>query len=147
LSETDTMKASTLFAMTIAVLLALGVAVGAKQLGLFDRGVKLESKSEPPKILVAKSNLFEGITITPAMVEVRPVRTEQELAHYRSNADKSLPANELAASNRIPLRNIEAGKPILKDDLQDLAIPEASRCGCGPACGPSTWACPRSGPP
>lgn len=118
------MKASTLFAITIAVLLALGVAVGAKLMGFFERGPKVEKSGEPPRILVAKQNLFEGITITSDMVTVRPIRTEEELQQYQNNRSKFLPATITAAAQRIPIRHIEADQPILKDDLQDLAFPE-----------------------
>jgi Flp pilus assembly protein CpaB len=117
------MKASTLFAITIAVLLALGVAVGAKLMGFFERGPKTEKPAEPDKILVAKQNLFEGITISPDMVTVRPLRLE-EREHYQNNRSKYLPATVSAAAQRIPLHNIEADQPILKDDLQDLNFPE-----------------------
>lgn len=115
------MKASTLFALTVAGLLAVGTVVVSKQMGLFNPSPRVEQKNEPIKVLVAGDNLFDGITITRAMVKVRALRPE-ELAHYQSNKDLYLPATADAAQLRIPLRNIPADTPLLKTDLQDLAF-------------------------
>jgi len=118
------MKASTLFALTIAGLLALGTVVVSKQLGLFQTQPRVETKNEPIQILVAGDNLFEGITLTGGMVKVRSLRPG-ELAHYQSNKEKYLPPLIQAANLRVPIRNISADTPLLADDLQDLAFAEA----------------------
>lgn len=118
------MKASTLFGITLAVLLGLGAVVAAKLMGVFRKDDPLAPPNgEPPKILIAKRNLYVGVAITPDQVQVRPLQRD-ELPHYQQNKEKYLPPFIDAALVRIPNRNIEAGTPLLKEDLQDLTRPE-----------------------
>jgi Flp pilus assembly protein CpaB len=117
------MKASTLLAVTIALFLALGVAIGARQMGLFAQS----SQPAPPppiiKVLVARANLYEGVAITSKQVAVRDLR-DDEKEFYNKNRDKFMPASTEAALLRIPNRNIEADSVLLKTDLVDLAYPD-----------------------
>jgi Flp pilus assembly protein CpaB len=118
------MKASTLFAITIAVLLGLGVVAVAKYTGLFTpKTPPPPVVKEPARILVAARNLFEGLTITPADVRVRDIKPEEE-AQYNSHKDKYLPPLVEAGNMRVLARNVEADTPILKEHLQDSGLPD-----------------------
>src|SRR5262245_3572138 len=105
------MRASTLFGITIAGLLGLGVVVGAKYAGFFEpRGTPVAQ--EPPiKVLVARQNLFEGTTTTPAEVMVRDLRPEEK-ADYERNRNKYLPALPAAAHMRVLARSVGADRPL-----------------------------------
>jgi Flp pilus assembly protein CpaB len=120
------MRASTLFALTVAVLIGLGVAVAAKLGGYFSPPPAVEP---PPKkaeimILAAAHNLFAGDLIDPSGVHVRALKPE-ELAHYQKNRDQYLPPLPNAAALRITRRNILADEPIVKECLQEMTRPEA----------------------
>jgi Flp pilus assembly protein CpaB len=118
------MRASTLFAATIAILLGLGAVVTAKQFGLFQKPAGAEEKKvERPKVLVARQNLYENMAITANQARLRDLR-DDELEHWKANRDKYLPATVEAAVLRVPKQNIEADQPILKDQLQDLTLPD-----------------------
>ncbi len=117
------MRASTLFALTAAVLLGLGVAITAKMSGIFNR-----PQPEPPKpveiqVLSATHNLFENFVIQSGDVQVRALRPD-ELEHYKKNKDQYLPPVATAAVLRVVKTNIEADKPILKSDLQTMGLAE-----------------------
>lgn len=117
------MKASSLFAVTIAALLGLGAVAGAKYAGLFDRPEpKPEPKAPPVKVLVSSMALFEGITVTQAMVRLRDLYPEEQ-AHYQKNKSSYMPALLAAAHMRIASRNIEADTPLLKEHFEDTAMP------------------------
>jgi Flp pilus assembly protein CpaB len=118
------MRASTLFALTMAVLLGLGVAVAVKMSGYFAKPPEQPAvaKVDVP-VLVAGRNLFAGDVIDPAAVGTRAMRPD-ELKDYEKNKDLYLPAVPAAAAMRVALKNIEADKPIRRDMLQELAKPE-----------------------
>src|SRR5262245_44229777 len=117
------MKASTLFALTVAALLGLGAAVTAKLMGFFEASPP-PVREAPPKILVAGINIFEGMAISQEMLFVRNMTADEQRRFEGANKDQLLPATLGAAILRIPIRNIEADTPILKTDLEDLAFPE-----------------------
>jgi Flp pilus assembly protein CpaB len=118
------MKASTLFALTIAVLLGLGAVVGAKYLGYFDTKKAAEPTKEPPQqVLVASQNLFEGVTVTTSQVQVRPLRPN-EVKAYEANPDKYMPPLTAAAHMRVLDRNVPADEPLLKEHFQDQSMPK-----------------------
>ncbi len=117
------MKASTLLAVTVALFLALGTAVGARALGLFTQPPRAAKADPVIKILVARANLYEGMAITTGQVMIRELRPEEEKL-YNESREKFLPASIEAAALRVPNRNIEADTPLLKTDLQDLAFPD-----------------------
>jgi len=125
------MKASTLFALTVALILAMGTAAAARMMGLFSKTNKPSVQEPEIKVLVARSNLFEGIAITADMVRIRNIRAEEK-EFYQKNRDKFLPATLEAATLRIPIRNIESDQPILKTDLEDLSFPEGLPYRLGP---------------
>lgn len=118
------MKASTMFAITIAVLLGLGVVAVAKYAGLFTpKTTPPPVAKEPTKVLVAARNLFEGLTITPADVRVRDLKSEEE-GYYNTHKDKYLPPLIEAGALRVLARNVEADTPILKEHLTDSGLPD-----------------------
>jgi Flp pilus assembly protein CpaB len=119
------MRASTLFALTAAVLLGLGSAVAVKYAGLFNRPPE---PTPPPKVeipvLVAARNLFAGDLIDASYVTVRNLRAD-ELKDYEKNKDQYLPSLPAAAALRVAAKNIEADRPLRRDLLQDLSKPES----------------------
>lgn len=118
------MKASSLFAVTVAALLGLGAVAGAKYAGLFDRAEPApEVKPPMPRVLVAGQNLFEDITITSSQVRLRELYPE-EMGHYQKNKDKYMPALTAAAHMRTAARNIEADTPLLREHFLDQSLPE-----------------------
>lgn len=114
------MRASTLFALTLALLTGLAALVGARMTGLI-------GKADPPRkevqVLVAGRNLFPGDMIEASHVKLRALRVD-ELEQYDANKKKYLPAVPQAAAMRVTKRAIEADTPILRDDLQDMVKPE-----------------------
>ncbi|HMP01379.1 MAG TPA: RcpC/CpaB family pilus assembly protein [Gemmatales bacterium] len=113
------MRASTMFALIVAVLLGLGVAVGAKASGLLSRA---EPKKEvpPPMVLAAAANLFEGTCLQAADVRLRPIMPE-EMEAFRKG--ELLPAMTQAAVRRFAKVNIPADAALRKDFLEDMAAP------------------------
>jgi Flp pilus assembly protein CpaB len=118
------MKATYLFAITISVLLGLTVVAAAKYTGVFEpRKPPEEKKEEPIQILVARQNLFEGVTLMASQVRVRAIRPD-ELPHYLANKEKYLPPLTEAGHMRVMARNVGADRPLLKEDLQDQTLPD-----------------------
>lgn len=119
------MKASTLFAITIAVFLGLTVVAAAKYSGIFNpKPPAPQLAIERPKVLVAAKNLFENMTILPGDVAVREM-TDTEEAHYREHKDKYLAPKVEAGAMRVLVRSIEADQPILREHLDDINLPQA----------------------
>ena len=117
------MRASTLFGITVAILLGLAAIVGARYYGLFQTRT-VTAKQEILKVLVAKVNLFEGMTVASAKdTHVRPL-TAEELDWYRANKDKLMPPVVEAAQMRVLTKNVEANQILLKEHFQDQALPE-----------------------
>lgn len=122
------MKASTLFALILAVLLGLGAAVGAKYTGLLGR---TETKKEPPPIMVlaAAGNIFEGNVIQAADVRLRPAHAEEMEAIRKGEL---LPPMIPAAVKRFAKINIPADAPMRKEFLEDLMAPTDLRARLAP---------------
>lgn len=129
------MKASTLFALTLALLLGLGAAATARYAGLFDKKQPPppEAPEPAPKVLVANSTLFEDITITSAMVTVQTLSSPEDIKKYKQNPDRYMPASTTAAHLRTPLHNIPANTVLMKSDFKEAGMPESlsSRIGTG----------------
>jgi Flp pilus assembly protein CpaB len=120
------MRASTLFALTVAVLLGLATAVTLKVTGVFN-GPPAPQPVVTPKppdinVLVSGRSLFKGNLIDAPWVGVRPLRAD-ELKHYEQHKDDYLPATQAAVTFRVAAKNIEADRPLLRSDLEDLAQP------------------------
>ena len=122
------MRASTMFALIVAVLVGLGAAVAAKASGVFNR---TEAKKEPPPIMVlaAANNIFEGNMIQQADVRVRPA-TLQEAEQLKRG--ELLPPMVQAAMKRFAKMSIPADSAIRKDYLDDLAAPTDLRARVAP---------------
>jgi Flp pilus assembly protein CpaB len=122
------MRASTMFALVVAVLVGLGAAVAAKATGLFN---KAEPKKEPPSIqvLVATNNVFEGDMLQTGDVHLRPA-SMQELEQLRHG--ELLPPTIQAVAKRFAKVSIPADAPIRKEYLEDLAAPTELRARLAP---------------
>jgi Flp pilus assembly protein CpaB len=119
------MRASTLFAVTIAILLGLAAAVAVKVTGYLNAPPAVAPARMPEiNVLVASRNIFKGDLIDAPWVRVRPLRAD-ELKEYELNKDKFLPPVPGATSLRMASKNLEADKPILKEDLEPMAKPES----------------------
>lgn len=114
------MRASTIFALIIAVLVGLGAAVAVKASGLLaPREAKKESP--PPQVLVAANNLFEGNYLQASDVKLRPARNGEEVKMLKDG--DLLPPMTQAAVKRVAKINIMADTPIRKDMLEDMNPP------------------------
>jgi Flp pilus assembly protein CpaB len=116
------MRASTIFALCLALLVGLAAAV-VNRLVNFKPPVA-EVKVVTPSVLVAGRNIFAGDLIQPAWVKVRPMRPEEE-ASFAKTKDLLLPPVAEAVYLRVALANLRADEPILKDHLQEFAKPES----------------------
>lgn len=118
------MRASTLFAIALAVFLGLGVVVVAKYTGIFSpRKVEAPPPKVPLKVLVAAKNLFENMTILPGDLRVRDMSDEEE-ADYSEHKAKYLPPKVEAGNLRVLTRSVEAEQPILREYLEDINLPQ-----------------------
>jgi len=119
------MRASTLFALTVAILLGLATAVTLKISGVFDQPQAVTPPPQPKapdiNVLVAGRNLFKGILVDAPWVTVRPLRAD-ELKQYEEHKDEYLPAVPAAVYLRVAAKNIEADKPILRSDLEPMGL-------------------------
>ena len=93
------MRASTIFALTLAVFLGLGVAFALKLHDYFTQPQPVAEKKLDVQVLVAARNLFAGDLIDTNGVRVRNL-TAGELDHYQKYKDQYLPALVSAATWR-----------------------------------------------
>jgi Flp pilus assembly protein CpaB len=121
------MRASTIFALIVAVLLGLGVAVAVRASGLFDRTTEAKQPPPPPQILVAAINIFESRLLQASDVKLRPAtpaeRAEREKAEREGRPSPFLPPMVQAVIARQARVNIEADRPIRREDLEELSLP------------------------
>lgn len=115
------MRASTLFALTAAVLIGLGVAVAAKMSGYFNRPTDTVRRSDV-QVLVAARNLFSGDMIDSSGIRVRALK-DNERESYSKFPEQYLPAVPAAAVLRVAKQNIEADTPITRDLLKEFVKP------------------------
>jgi len=129
------MRASTVFALALALLLGLAAAAGAKYAGLFEKKAApaaVVEKAVPTKVLVARMNLFEDVTVTADQVGVRELSPTEEAALQASMGgngnprwkEKLMPALTSAAHFRVAKGNIPADRILMKDDFTDQMLPE-----------------------
>ena len=114
------MRASTVFALVITILIALGVVIGIRASGILQPPVE-EEEPAPPLILVAATNLFEGQSLEPTDVRLRPARTQEEVEALQ--AGELLPPVTQAVARRIAKINIPADTPLRREHLEDMAPP------------------------
>ncbi len=119
------MRASTFFALVIAVLLGLGAVAAARYTGFFQTRAPEPPppRVEYPRVLIAKRNLYEGIAMTPADVQVREL-TSEEYKAYREHPANYLPPTVEAAMMRVMKRNVPAGQIVLTEYLEPQLIPD-----------------------
>jgi Flp pilus assembly protein CpaB len=119
------MKASTLFAITVSLLLGLGAVAGARYAGLFNKSELPPPAKEPPiRVLVAATNLFEDVTVTADQVTVVEIPPESPAyADLKKQQDRLLPPRPAAAALRLPKRNISADEPLYKSLFRDHELP------------------------
>src|SRR5579862_9180048 len=116
------MRASTLFALTVAVLLGLATAVTLKITGVFDTKVPppvVETKKPDINILAVNRPILKGILIDAPWVSVRPLRPE-EIKEYEAHKEDYLPAFPTAVMMRSAAKNLDPDKPLLKSDLEPM---------------------------
>ena len=118
------MRASTLFTLTIAILIGLGVAIWAKVSGVFNSPAQVVAEKQDIKILVAAKNIFAGDTIDGTWVTVRSLKPE-EVDHYKKHKEDYLPPVINAAVLRIASKDITADQPMVKSYLEPMAKPSA----------------------
>jgi Flp pilus assembly protein CpaB len=120
------MKASTLFGLTFALLMGLGVVVAARVTGFLDAKpvVVEEKKTNGVPMLIAARNLFRGTAALEYDAKVRPM-TEADHAMYDTYRAKMLAAIPSAVEYRILKVNVPAGVPLLEDMFEPQAIPES----------------------
>lgn len=118
------MRASTLFGLTIAILIGMAVVFGVKSSGLFSRPVVVATNPDRPKVLVFRSGSFEGLASMSTDVIVRPV-DDTEMDQYMKNKHKYMPPIPEAVNFRILARNVYSNEPLLKEHFKDLGLPES----------------------
>lgn len=119
------MRPSTIFILTVAILLGVAAVIAAKVTGLYGQKPAETPVVKAPEtqILVAAKNLFADDMIDQTGVRLRALR-DDERADYEKNKDQYLPAVLQAAVLRVAKVNIEADKPILRSALHEMAKPE-----------------------
>jgi Flp pilus assembly protein CpaB len=119
-------RASTFFALFIAVLIGFAAVAAARYFRLFQTTAivqrEVPARPELPRVLVAKKNLYEGIAMTAGDVQVRELRPD-ELTAYQKDPSKYLPPTVEAAVLRATNANLMAGEILLKDYLEPQGIP------------------------
>lgn len=116
------MRASTLFGLTIAILIGMAVVFGVKSAGLFSRTTVAPPAPDRPRVLVPRSTMFEGLTYQASDVMVRVV-DDSELDQYMKNKHKYMPALPEAVNFRTMARNVGSNEPLLRDHFKDIGLP------------------------
>ena len=113
------MKASTLFVISIAVLIGLGTIGVAKYVGLFKSSTPIAPvKEEPVLVLVANSDLYAGVAVTPSQVRIRELRPD-ERGFYEQNRTVMMPGSVAAVNMRVPTSPIRADSPLTRSMFED----------------------------
>lgn len=124
------MRASTVFILALALLIGLAVAAAAKSAGLFNK--KEIFNPDPPKpvptrVLVARANIFEDLTVTADQVYVRELHPQEEAnlqrLHGSAWQSKLLPPLPSAAILRTAKQNIPADTILMRDMFFDASLP------------------------
>ena len=86
------MRASTLFALTAAVLIGLGIAVSLKMSGYFTARQVDPVRATESQVLVAARNVFKDDMIDQTAIRVRNLKPS-EVAAFNKDRDQYLPAS------------------------------------------------------
>jgi Flp pilus assembly protein CpaB len=122
------MRASTLFAITLSVLLGLGAVAGARYAGLFDKAEPPPTQPEKPpvvRVLVPVTHLYAGIAVQPEYVVVKEMTmTPDDLKRY---GNRFLPPYPSAVQFRIPKQNIAPSdsRPLTEDMFEPHDLPRS----------------------
>jgi len=118
-------RASTLFALSIALLVGLGAAVAVKVSGVLNPPAPPVAPPlpPPPPILVAARNLNVGDAVGVTDARVRPL-APTETYDYQKNRANYLPPVPEAAQFRFIRKNIEADQPLTQDMFEPIGKPE-----------------------
>lgn len=124
------MRASTVFAIALSLLVGLAAAATAKYAGLFNKKEVAAPPPPPPvKVLVPRVNLYKDLTVTADQVMVMDLSPEQQKQYAdQFGADwqrRLMPAMPSIAHLRITKKAIPAGQPLFRDDLEDPDLPDA----------------------
>lgn len=117
------MRASTMFAMTLALLAGLGAVVAARYAGWLGKPEAAKEKEKEITVLAAGRNLFPGDLIDASYVKTRPLKPEEREA-YLKHKDNYLPPVPAAVSLRVASKPIEADALIRRDDLKEFVKPD-----------------------
>lgn len=123
------MRASTVFAIALSLLIALGAAAGAKYAGLFDKKAPPPppEKAAPIKVLVATVNLYEDMTVMSNQVRVRDIYPDEQRAleerYGASWQSKLMPPLVSAGHLRVAKFNIDADRVLLREYFFDSSLP------------------------
>jgi Flp pilus assembly protein CpaB len=125
------MRASTLFAITLSVLLGLGAVAGARYAGLFDKKETPATLPDPPvtlSVLIPITNLYQDVAVTSEYVQTKQLQlNEEEAKEYRKDptkyASRYIHGVPSAIQFRIPKLNIPAGTPLKEEMFQKQELP------------------------
>jgi Flp pilus assembly protein CpaB len=126
------MRASTVFALALSLLIALAAAAGAKYAGVFEKRAtptQVLEKPAPTKVLVSLINLYEDVTVTYDQVAVRelnPGEEEQLRQRLGSNwKDRLMAPLVTAAHQRVLRQTMPADSVLLKEYFTEPGLPHA----------------------
>lgn len=122
------MRASTMFALIVAVLLGLALAVAAKATGFLNKP-EAKKPPPPPMVLAAAVNVFEGHCLQASDVKLRPMRPDEAEAAKRGEL---LPPLLAAAVRRFAKTGIPADAAIRTEYLEDMSAPPDLKARLGP---------------
>lgn len=125
------MRASTVFALALALLIGLAAAAAAKYAGLFNRKETPATVVQPPPqqfVLVPVAPLYADVVVLSTQVGLRPLRPEEERQLVQRYGDtwreKLLPANQMAAHQRIPNRDLVVDQLLFREYFLDTGLPD-----------------------
>lgn len=120
------MRASTLLGLALALVIGLVVVAGIRFSGVFNRTPPPPppAKKEPIMVLMAAKNLFAKTAATSLDVATRPA-TKEEIKFLEKHSKEVMPPYPEAAHLRILKRPVPVGQMLLRDDFEDITVPEA----------------------
>jgi len=127
------MRASTVFALALSLLVGLAAAAAAKYAGLFNRTPPPPPPGAAPApafyVVVPVQPLYADVAVTSNQVGVRMLRPEEqnELAQRYGDRwkDKLLPGTPMAAHQRIPRQDLLVDQILFKEHFQESGLPDS----------------------
>lgn len=126
------MRASTVFALALSLLVGLAAAAAAKYAGLFNRtppsAAAAVAPPPPHYILVPVLPLYADVAVTSNQVGVRMLRPEEQDDLSRRFGptwkDKLLPGIPTAAHQRIPRQDLLVDQILFKEHFHETGLPD-----------------------